>query len=209
MRRLLVAILFTVWLAVVVFVDATSAREIVTSVTLTANTQTYSGPCPTNIEFVATVNGDPGTVIGIKFSGSGFPPSKATFGFIPDSGSSSIENDVLVDAAHAGTFERQVEITPYYGPLSGMSPTPSISSKPLTFTVTCVASPALTSSPGSSPAPLTSAAVYNSLNGVAVGDTPAPVLALLGLHPPGWAGGSPNGTIMSGEVREFQTDGGN
>ena len=211
MRRLLVAILFPIVSVGVAFVNGASARDLVSSVTLTAQTSAYSGPCPADIAFVATVIGEPGTVIGIKFSGSGFPPSKGTFGYITETGSVSIENSVSVDASHTGTFDRHVEITPYYGPVGGMSPTATISSKPVTYSVACVATPAPAATSGSAPTPLATAAINLSLDGVAVGDAPAPVLARLGLHPPGWAahGAAPSGSIAAGEFRVFPTDNGN
>jgi hypothetical protein len=212
MRRLALALLPFAFTIVVALTLATgiSANADVSGVVLTANTASYSGTCPVDIVFIATISGDPGTTFGHKFSGAGFPSSKSLYGFIPDSGSISIDDSISVDATHAGSIERHVEITVFVPAIGGsMFPSKHITSKPVIVSVTCAPSSGSTPLVGATPSPVTTTPAYQSLNGVAVGDAPAPVLARLGLHPPGWAGGSPSGTTPNGEVREFQTDGGN
>lgn len=209
MHRRFIAFLFVLIICFVSFASVAGARPNVSSVSLIASTPTYSGPCPIDIVFVATINGDAGTVIGFKFSGPGFPPTKTLFSYIPISGTVSINDTVTVDAAHSGTFDREVEITPYESGSLGSSPEESIKPKPFTVSVVCSPAQQPSTSVGASPSPMSTTALHVSLDGVSVGEDPATVLARLGLHAPGWAAGAPKGSTSVGEVREFKTDGGN
>jgi hypothetical protein len=211
MHRRLVAILPLIGLIAAVTTSASGAQADVSKVSLIGNSQTYSGSCPIDIVFTAIVTGDPGTILSHKFSGSGFSASKTFYDYIDESGSISINDTVTVDSAHAGSYDRQVEITTYVRAIGGSSfPKAHFKSAPVTFSVTCVASPSPAPSIGGTTSTTGAAPIYSSLDGVAVGDAPAPVLARLGLHPPGWAAGSaPKGSAEAGEVRQFNIDRGN
>jgi hypothetical protein len=188
-------------LVIVILIAGSRALADVSGISLTVNAPSYSGPCPAAIVFVATVSGDPRTVFGFTFSGDGFPQSKTLYAFITDSGVRSVDDEISVDSAHAGSFNRQVEVTRYERGIGGsMVSKGTLKSVPIAVSVTCMAS---------TPSPAPAVPVYDSLNGVAVGDAPALVLARLGLHPPGWARGAQSGATQMGEVRQFPTDAGN
>lgn len=114
-------------------------------VELDASAQNYTGACPIDIVFTATIDGDPGTVFKRQFSGTVFPSTQATYSYIPTSGTLSIDDDITVDAAHAGKFEPVVSITPYSN--GGSVEGKTITSTPVDVSVTCLA-------PGQSPPPL-------------------------------------------------------
>ena len=80
------------------------------TVDLFANAANYSGPCPVYIVFTATLSDQSGTVYGYHFYGGGFKTTKELYGYISDSGSSSLDDDITVDAAHAGKITRSVEV---------------------------------------------------------------------------------------------------
>ncbi|HET9342303.1 MAG TPA: hypothetical protein VFO25_05280 [Candidatus Eremiobacteraceae bacterium] len=74
------------------------------------NAANYSGPCPVDIVFTATLNDDSKIVYGYHFYGGGFNATKELYGYIPDSGSSSEDDDITVDASHAGKITRSIEV---------------------------------------------------------------------------------------------------
>jgi len=217
------------WTALIAFfiavgVDASSfsvARGDIFRVDLEASALNYTGSCPIDIVFTATIDGDPGTIFSYQFSGKGFGTSQKLYGFVPDSRTQWFNDDIKVDSAHAGTFERVVEVSDY-GPASHHSSSPlrTLKSQVVDVDVTCVApggtaapSPASAGTPTAPPA-VTSSAVSSTgspepaLFGVSVGEDPATVLARFHLHPPGWAKSSPpKGMQETSEVREFPVDG--
>ena len=81
------------------------------SVDLFASTANYSGPCPVDIVFVATLSDDPGTIFGYHFYGGGFKMTKELYGYMPDSATSSEDDDITIDASHAGKITRSIEVT--------------------------------------------------------------------------------------------------
>lgn len=179
-----------------------------------ASAQNYSGACPVDIVFTATVDGDPGTVIKYSFSGTRFAGKKPVYGYIPTSGTTSLEDDVIVDAAHAGTFDRTVSVTAYSQ--GGQTPGKTMTSTAAGVVVACVVpgqsplpAPSSSQSPATSVAFATGspAAASTAIGGVSIGDDPATVLARLHLHPPGWAK-PPKGSAFREEVRQFSIDGG-
>lgn len=199
---LAIGVLTATLLLVTVRVEAKIA-----SATVFAFPLNYSGQCPTTITFTATIIGDPGTILGYQFVGDGAPPTKQLYGFIEPSGDITVTSQLQVDSAHAGSFFRQLKVTRYVRGIGGsMVAQDTFDSDKQPYSVTCVdAAPSPKVSVTPSPAPSPNA----SLDGVAVGEAPAPVLARLGLHPPGWARGAPSGTLPAGEVRQFEADNGN
>ncbi len=187
----------------------------------------YSGQCPVTITFAATITGDPGDVLGYQFVGDGAPATKALYGFLETSGVLTVTSELHVDAGHAGSFFRQIKVTRYVQTVGGtQAAQETFDSDKEPYSVTCIAasgaSPGVGSSPspiptapvysgaspgvGSTPGPTPTALVYFTLDGVTVGYAPAPTLARLGLHPPGWARGAPTGSLPAGEVRQFEVD---
>ncbi|HEY7993366.1 MAG TPA: hypothetical protein VID24_04115 [Candidatus Eremiobacteraceae bacterium] len=75
-----------------------------------ANAANYSGPCPVDIVFTATLSDDSKTVFGYHFYGGAFKTTKELYGYIPDAGSSSEDDAITVDAAHAGKITRSIEV---------------------------------------------------------------------------------------------------
>lgn len=80
------------------------------TVDMFANAANYYGPCPVDIVFTATLNDDAKIVYGYHFYGGGFNTTKELYGYIPDSGSASQDDDITVDAAHAGKITRSIEV---------------------------------------------------------------------------------------------------
>jgi hypothetical protein len=80
------------------------------TVDMFANAANYSGPCPVDIVFTATISDDSKTVYGYHFYGGGFNTTKELYGYISDSGSSSQDDDITVDAEHAGKITRSIEV---------------------------------------------------------------------------------------------------
>ena len=74
------------------------------------NAANYSGPCPVDIVFTATLSDDSGTVYGYHFYGGGFNTTKELYGYISASGSSSLDDNITVDATHAGKITRSIEV---------------------------------------------------------------------------------------------------
>ncbi len=196
-----------------------TARADVYRVDLYASTPNYTGTCPIDIVFTATIDGDPGTVFGYQFSGNAIPSSKKLYGFVPVGRTVSLDDDVSIDAAHAGSFERIVEVDDY-GPASHPSSSPLRTMKAsATAVVTCVmpGSTAPAPSHSAAPTPPTNASTgppaaatgaTTTLLGVSVGDDPATVLARFHLHPPGWGKSAPipSGSRETAEVREFNVN---
>jgi hypothetical protein len=196
------------------------ARADVYRVDLFASASNYTGPCPIDIVFTATVDGDPGTVFSTQYSGTVFPASKKLYHYVPDARTISLDDDISIDAAHAGSFERTVEVDDY-GPASHVSSSPLRTMKAnAEVVVTCVApgNGATAPSPSATPTTSTNAAAgapsaaagtstAGALLGVSVGGDPAIVLARLHLHPPGWAKSPvPSGSTETAELREFDVD---
>jgi len=80
------------------------------TVDMFANAANYSGPCPVDIVFTATLSDDSKTVFGYHFYGGDFKTTKELYGYITESGSSSEDDDITVDAAHAGKITRSIEV---------------------------------------------------------------------------------------------------
>lgn len=80
------------------------------TVDMFANAANYSGPCPVDIVFTATLSDDSGTVYGYHFYGGAFKTTKELYGYIAASGSSSLDDEITVDATHAGKITRSIEV---------------------------------------------------------------------------------------------------
>ena len=118
------------------------------TVDIFANAANYSGPCPVDIVFTATLSDPSGTVYGYHFYGGGFKTTKELYGYISDSGSSSQDDDITVDAAHAGKITRSVEVKFEKLFPSGYTVT-TVKTASADAVVTCSA-PATTPAPGAS-----------------------------------------------------------
>ena len=129
------------------FLSATPVLAKITSVTLSVVPLIYAGACPATISFTAIVVGDPGTVFGHEFIGDGAPPTKKLYGYIEPAGDLIVTSNLSVDAAHAGTFYRQVRISVYQRSVSGaMALVDTLESDKTSYTVKCV-------DPGTAPSP--------------------------------------------------------
>ena len=144
MRRRLFALLTLIFLPVC---PAAADVPVGGNVDLFPSAANYVGPCPVDIVFTATLSGDYGTIFGYHFYGGGFNTTKELYGYIPDSGSFSLENDVLIDAAHAGKITRSVEVKFEKRSTNGYTAT-TVKSASAEAVVTC-------SNAAASPAPTT------------------------------------------------------
>ena len=107
MRHRVLALLSLIFLSAS---PASADTPINGAVDLFPSAENYAGPCPVDIVFTATVTGDSGTIFGHHFYGGGFKTTKELYDYISDSGSVSLNDDVTIDAAHAGKITRSVEI---------------------------------------------------------------------------------------------------
>lgn len=211
-RVLITALLPSIFVGAVFYAPA---RADVYRVDLYASASNYTGTCPIDIVFTATVDGDPGTVFSTQYSGTVFPSSKKLYHYVPSERTISLDDDVSVDATHAGSFERTVEVDDY-GPASHISSSPLRTMKASAdVVVTCVAPGNIAPSPAAAPTTSTTngagtastapgTSMPTDLLGVSVGEDPATVLARFHLHPPGWAKAPiPSGSRQTAEMREF------
>lgn len=130
----LVPTLVAAWL--VLLLQPVAAK--ITSVTIFAFPINYSGQCPTTITFQATVIGDPGTVFGYQFVGDGAPSTKPLYGYVEKSGDLTVTSTLDVDAAHAGSFFRQVKVTNYLRGIGSPVAGDVIASDKEPYTILCV-----------------------------------------------------------------------
>jgi len=93
---------------VAIVVVAPANANTLSSVTLGPVTQNFTGACPATITFTATIKGSPGSVSYQFFGNGGAPDGAQQSTTIPGTGSVTVSETPAVDAAHQGSFNRQV-----------------------------------------------------------------------------------------------------
>jgi hypothetical protein len=114
------------------------AEAKIASVSIFAFPINYSGQCPATITFQATVIGDPGTVFGYQFVGDGASSTKSLYGYVEKSGDLTVTSTLEVDAAHAGSYYRQVKVTSYLRGIGSPVAGEVLVSDKQPYTVVCV-----------------------------------------------------------------------
>ena len=118
----------------VAFVDASVSIH---DVTLILGDAEYVGPCPVTLTFTVAMDGDPKTIFGYRLIGDGATSKKTLYGFIPPEGTVSMNQDIVIDATHAGAHYMQAEVKYSSEPL-GQDLKDVIDSDKVNYTVTCI-----------------------------------------------------------------------
>jgi hypothetical protein len=122
---------------VLIFITTAPASAAIRDVVLLAANPTYSGPCPIELSFSISMDGDEGTIFGWQLGGDAIKPTKMLYGYVPAQGSLSLNINIQVDVAHSGAHYAQA-VVKYSSQPGSTDLVNTMESDKVSYIVTCV-----------------------------------------------------------------------